>query len=61
MVGPGCGDWEEINNWEVDIPESTSVMSPAPRTPASGEGESVKVVHLTDIHIDLTYTEVSPV
>ena len=23
MVGPGCGAWEEINNWSVDIPEKS--------------------------------------
>ncbi len=21
VVGPGCGAWEEINNWSVDIPD----------------------------------------
>ena len=21
IVGKGCGKWEEINNWTVDIPE----------------------------------------
>ena len=25
VVGPGCGAWEEINNWSVDIPKKTNV------------------------------------
>ena len=28
MVGPGCGAWEQINNWSVDIPEKTRLDLP---------------------------------
>ena len=28
VVGPGCGAWEEINNWSVDIPEKTMMNIP---------------------------------
>ena len=30
VVGPGCGAWEEINNWSVDIPAKTSLDLPGP-------------------------------
>ena len=30
IVGPGCGAWEEINNWSVDIPAKTSLDLPGP-------------------------------
>ena len=29
-MGVGCGAWEEINNWSVDIPAKTSVDLPGP-------------------------------
>ena len=28
VVGPGCGAWEQINNWSVDIPEKTRLDLP---------------------------------
>ena len=57
MVGKGCGAWEEINNWEVELPSLPPVSGPVPHSVLPEQGESLKVLHITDIHIDLTYTE----
>ena len=59
MVGGGCGAWQEINSWQVEIPEPVSLTSQAISPPPTSQGQTVKVLHLTDIHIDLTYTEVT--
>jgi len=54
VLGKGCGAWEEINNWTVEIPE----LKPEVETPvAPPEGTPVKkILHITDLHLDLTYT-----
>jgi sphingomyelin phosphodiesterase len=54
VLGKGCGAWEEINNWTVDLPE----LKPEVENPvAPPEGTPVKkILHITDLHLDLTYT-----
>ena len=54
VLGKGCGAWEEINDWSVDLPEP----KPPVETPvAPPEGTPFKkILHITDLHLDLTYT-----
>jgi len=54
VLGPGCGAWEEINRWEVELPGGKPpVVKPSPPPP---DTQQLKVLHITDIHLDLTYT-----
>jgi hypothetical protein len=52
VLGPGCGVWEEINSWTVELPdvEKPPVEVPAP-PPA--DAPSKKILQLTDVHLDL--------
>ena len=54
VLGKGCGAWELINDWSVDLPGGKpEVETPGPPP----ENAPVKkILHLTDIHVDLTYT-----
>ena len=54
VVGPGCGKWEEINDWTVDIPAKPTGAKQ--QSAQSQDGEVMKVLHITDIHLDITYT-----
>ena len=68
IVGPGCGAWEEINSWTIDIPakeRETAGRAEGPRgEPLRYEEDQgsrldmflCRVLHITDIHLDLTYT-----
>jgi len=56
VVGPGCGKWEEINDWTIDIPEKESKQSVNKVFGPPQDDNVMKVLHITDIHIDLTYT-----
>lgn len=47
-----CGAWEEVNDWEIPIPDG----KPEPQEPTlPNEGSSYKILHLSDIHLDLSY------
>ena len=54
VLGKGCGKWEQINDWTVALPE----LKPEVETPvAPPEGTPAKkILHITDLHLDLTYT-----
>jgi len=54
ILGVGCGAWEEINDWTVDLPEG----KPEVETPVLPPADSpvTKILHITDLHLDLTYT-----
>ena len=69
IVGPGCGAWEEINSWTIDIPakeRETAGRAEGPRgEPLRYEEDQgsrlmmmflCRVLHIPDIHLDLTYT-----
>jgi len=49
-----CGDWEIVNNWEIEIPPG----KPEPEEPKLPEDDSqmYKVLHISDVHLDLSYT-----
>ena len=53
LLGGRCGDWEEVNGWDVSLPEG----KPEPQDPVLPANGSVsyKVLHLSDIHLDLSY------
>ena len=59
FVGGDCGDQGEINDWYVDVPgdkpEPETVVDP------SEASTMLKVLHLADVHVDLTYTPGTPV
>ena len=59
FVGGDCGDQGEINDWYVDVPgdkpEPETVVDP------SEASTMLKVLHLADVHVDLTYLPGSPV
>jgi len=56
VLGKGCGAWEEINAWTVELPPGTKPPVVEPSLPPEGS-PSRKVLHMTDVHIDLKYTE----
>ena len=54
FVGGDCGDQGSINDWTVDVPadkpDTVTVADP-------GDNVSLlRVLHLADVHVDLTYT-----
>ena len=54
LLGQGCGAWEQINDWSVNLPEGKLVVeTPAP---PPEDAAAKKILHLTDLHVDLTYT-----
>ena len=56
VLGAGCGEWEAINSWRVELPEGVEkppVEVPAPPPPGS---PTKKILQLTDIHLDLRYS-----
>ena len=50
-----CGDWEEVNDWHIEIPNG----KPEPEEPTMPDPDhdhpSYKVLHLSDVHMDLSY------
>ena len=52
VLGKGCGAWEQINDWSVDLPggkPEVEIPEPPPE-----DAPVKKILHLTDIHVDLT-------
>jgi len=61
FVGGDCGDQEGVNGWVVDIPElpeKPAVMKPENPDETISE---LKVLQITDVHLDLSYLPGSPV
>jgi len=56
IIGKGCGAWEEINDWTVELPSDPKPPVEEPMLPPEGS-PSKKILHLTDVHIDLSYME----
>ena len=54
FVGGDCGDQGSINDWTVDVPadkpDTVTVADPADNV------SQLRVLHLADVHVDLTYT-----
>lgn len=48
-----CGAWEEVNDWEIPVPGDKPPIQ-EPQIP--NDGPSYKILHLSDIHLDLSYT-----
>ena len=53
LLGGHCGDWEEVNNWDISLPEGKPEPE-EPVLPANGSA-TYKVLHLSDVHLDLSY------
>ena len=61
FVGGDCGDQGNVNGWEVEIPEfpeKPAVISPENPDDTISE---LKVLQITDVHMDLSYLPGSPV
>jgi len=61
FVGGECGDQENVNGWVVDIPEfpeKPPVLVPEDPDETISE---LKVLQITDVHIDMSYLPGSPV
>lgn len=54
IVGGKCGKWEEANSWTIEIPGNKPEVI-KPTLPQEGS-PTTKILHLTDIHLDLSYT-----
>jgi len=54
FLGKGCGAWEEINDWTVELPAVPKPPVEEPVLPPEGS-PSRKILHMTDVHIDLSY------
>ena len=85
VLGKGCGAWQEINDWLVEVSREEPVirfyllrfqLPAAPKPPvedpqlppevrkqfvnflSTSKGTpSKKILHLTDVHVDLNYME----
>jgi len=55
LLNDGCGAYEYINEWTVDLPvhPKPDVLPP---TPPASDAPSRKVLQISDIHLDLSYT-----
>ena len=61
FVGGDCGDVGAINEWTVDIPElPLKPTGEIPDTP-DASSPSLRVLQITDVHLDLSYTVGAPV
>ena len=55
-MGVGCGAWEEINNWSVDIPAKISMdlLGPEAEEKDGGQSERLRqdfnIVHMYIVH-----------
>ena len=61
FVGGDCGDQGNVNGWEVDIPEFPE--KPPVTFPENPDDtvSDLKVLQITDVHLDLSYLPGSPV
>ena len=55
LMQEGCGAYDEINNWTVDLPSVEKPPVETPRLPEPGL-PTMKVLQISDIHLDLSYT-----
>jgi len=55
LMNDGCGAFELINEWTVDLPvhDKPDVVDPQPPAP---DAPSRKVLQISDVHLDLSYT-----
>lgn len=54
ILGEGCGDIEMLTSWTIDVPGNKPPVV-GPELPPQSSPKS-KVLHITDIHLDLDYT-----
>ena len=54
LLGKGCGDWEKVNDWTVDLPDIEKPPIEPPKPPPMG-APTKKILHLSDLHLDLNY------
>ena len=61
FVGGECGDQTSVNGWEVEIPELPE--KPAVTVPEDPDEtiSELRVLQITDVHIDMSYLPGSPV
>jgi len=52
VLGAGCGHWEDINSWTVELPEVEKPPVEVPAPPPAGS-PTKRILQLTDIHLDL--------
>ncbi len=57
VLGAGCGHWEDINSWTVELPEVEKPPVEVPAPPPAGS-PTKRILQLTDIHLDLRYAKV---
>jgi hypothetical protein len=57
VLGAGCGHWEDINSWTVELPEVEKPPVEVPVLPPAGSSTK-RILQLTDIHLDLRYAKV---
>merc|ERR1719239_1417285 len=54
VLGNGCGNASHVNDWQVEMPsiQKPDVIPPSP--PPDG-APSRKILHISDVHLDLSY------
>jgi len=55
VLGNGCGDTEGVNSWTVDLP-SDPKPDVQPPMPPSPDSPTMKILQISDVHLDLSYT-----
>jgi len=56
VLGQGCGAFDEVNSWTVDLPGVEKPPVIPPSLPPTGSPTG-KVLQISDIHLDLSYTQ----
>ena len=54
VLGGGCGDSSGVNDWTVQLPAVPKPPVIPPTPPADGS-PTRKILHLSDVHLDLSY------
>ena len=55
LLNDGCGTWEMVNDWHTNVSIYDRPLPITPEMPPlAGLGKS-KILHLSDMHLDLTY------
>merc|ERR1719285_46947 len=60
FVGGDCGSQGTINDWTIDIPEKPKDLSAVGSSRHQSSGETLRVLQITDVHMDLSYLPGSP-
>merc|ERR1712223_301020 len=58
FVGGDCGDTGTINDWTVEVPGNKPM--PSSPEPPSNSSDRLRVLQVTDVHLDLSYLVGSP-